>query len=586
MTWNPTPGAASYDVDSCRTAQCHWGFGAPVAWHSETADAAWTPLGAGFTVSNPFPNTGHPGVSGNDSSLQPGETTACASAPAATRTARTTSGAYTQLGGVGNAAFTFSGYPAGHRARTVQPDLNIGAGDYGCRSRQRQHQIAAVHLEADRRHPALRGDRRHRQHLPAHHRHAYTHVPAYARARELDELSRHHRSYAWAVLPATGLRRPERRDRPDGQLELPADVPSALAAPVPVAPADSATVSRPPSFQWFAVTGAYRYELTIATSSSFSQASLVNGSPFQTQTPRSPARTCRRDEALVEGAAPTTTAGTLVVLGHASAVPTRCSADLRQRDQPDQRPGIPVFSWDPMPGAISYDVQVQTPGGSTRPTYGQNTTFAPTGLNGLGNSPGACGPSIPTAGPNVPGAYSAWQPFTRSIQPPRRPGHPRAGAPTRSSSLGSEGRREPLRHRSSPPTRPSGTPCSTASRPRTPRRRRASPRASTPTAARSTGTCGPRNDGNQGAWSAPQTLTLPMQLFMSFTGTVHRNVDHDDQGLHEVRAQQGDLGSQREGLRLRCEVRHGQDRQLGRRAFKIKPTCKGAMTFTARRRGP
>ena len=93
VTWNPTPGAASYDVDVVpyESSQCQWGYGAPVAWHSETADAAWTPLGAGFTVATRSRTPATPASRATTARCSRARATACASAPAATRTARTTS---------------------------------------------------------------------------------------------------------------------------------------------------------------------------------------------------------------------------------------------------------------------------------------------------------------------------------------------------------------------------------------------------------------------------------------------------------------------------------------------------------------
>ena len=568
VTWDATPGAATYKVEFA-------GYGSGIcdfshANSSTTAATAWTPqandqltAGASYCIRvTPLRHDEDPG-------------------PVATS-------ATTQLGGVGNAAFTFSGYPAGNPCtQPCNPNLNIGAGDYELPAAGSDNTSLPLFtwkpIAGIQRYEVIVATDNTFQHIIDT---AYTHVPAYAVRGNSMNYPDTSTSYAWAVLPAPGFDGQNAATDPTANSSYPQTFQLHSLPPVLVAPADSATVSGPPSFQWFAVPGAYRYELTIATSSSFSQASLVNGSPFQTQTTS------------FTGAnlPPATKLWWKVRAYDHSGNPLSFSATRQLTDtvqtptfgsvsNPVNGQAIPAFSWDPTPGAISYDVQVLSPGGSTSTNTVQNTTFAPTGLNGLGNFTWRVRAEYPTAGPNVPGTYSAWQPFARSMAAPASPvtqglsahqvvvsWNQKDGANHYDIEFATDSTFGNTTFDSFSTQNTSAAPGLTAGQYANGGVIYWHVRADD-------------NDGNQGAWSAPQTLTLPMKMFMSFTGSVHRNATTTIKVYTKTAYNKAISGVSVKDSGCGVKSATLKTGSSGAASFKIKPTCKGALTFTATKAG-
>ena len=375
VTWNPTPGAASYDVDVVpyESSQCQWGFGAPVAWHSETADAAWTPLGAGFTVSNPFPNTGHPGVSGDNSSLQPGESY-CVRVRARRHEDGKNNivyGAYTQLGGVGNPAFTFSDFPTGGICTApCNPTLNIGAGDYGlplATGNTRLPVFTWKPISGKQSYVVIVATDNTFQNVIDE---AFTQVPAYAprTGNQVVNYPDTSGTYAWAVLPATGKDGSGGAGDPTTASSYPQTFDLHSIAPSPITPANNVTVSTQPTFRWSPVTGAYQYKLYVSTDPSFG--TLMPGSPFLTAGTSFTASNFPASAHLYWKVQALDRSGNGLAYSATQqfqktlAVPTFATVT-----NPTSGDGIPVLQWDPMPGAIGYDVHVNLPSnGSGRPT--------------------------------------------------------------------------------------------------------------------------------------------------------------------------------------------------------------------------
>ena len=153
VTWNPTPGAASYDVDvvpydGITAASSRLRRSGRVA-QSRPPTTAWTPLGSGFNVSNPFPNTGHPGVSATQLvARRASQLLRACPRPRDTRTARTTSstGAYTQLGGSATIRRSPSrAIPTGSPAPLRATGDQHRRGRLRAAARDGQHATAGVH---------------------------------------------------------------------------------------------------------------------------------------------------------------------------------------------------------------------------------------------------------------------------------------------------------------------------------------------------------------------------------------------------------------------------------------------------------
>ena len=87
---------------------------------------------------------------------------------------------------------------------------------------------------------------------------------------------------------------------------------------------------------------------------------------------------------------------------------------------PDIDERIPVFSWDPVPGAVSYDVSIEEPDGDADTWKNlRSTAAAPVKAYGLGTWQWRVRANFPTQTSHVtPGPFSPRRAFTRYMNPP------------------------------------------------------------------------------------------------------------------------------------------------------------------------
>jgi hypothetical protein len=135
LTWNPVPGAASYDVEVTpwTGATCDW-TATLHHWHVKTAVTAWTPLGWSWNNQKPYLD-GHAVATDLTVSLVAGSYCARVRARADRAGTGEVYGDYAYLtdgsGSSEGPAFTFTGFPDGNGCT---PSCNVGylgAGDYG-----------------------------------------------------------------------------------------------------------------------------------------------------------------------------------------------------------------------------------------------------------------------------------------------------------------------------------------------------------------------------------------------------------------------------------------------------------------------
>jgi hypothetical protein len=135
ITWNPVPGAASYDVEVTpyTGVTCDWTATAH-HWHVKTAVTAWTPLGWAWNNQKPYLDA-HTVSTDGITSLLPSAYCARVRARADRASTGEVYGDYTYLsdgsGGPDGPAFTFTDFQAGG---ACSPSCNVGylgSGDYG-----------------------------------------------------------------------------------------------------------------------------------------------------------------------------------------------------------------------------------------------------------------------------------------------------------------------------------------------------------------------------------------------------------------------------------------------------------------------
>jgi hypothetical protein len=522
VSWNPTPGAASYDVDvvpyDSVNQVCGWTAGVPAAWHIETAATSWTPLGSDFHGNNPFPNTGHPGVSTDNSTLTPGQEY-CVKVRARRNVDGVNNivyGAYQQIGGIGNnPAFTFSDYPTGNPCSApCNAAINIGADDYELPLATGTTSLPLFSwkpISGDTGYFVIVATDDTFQNVIDE---AYTKVPAYAPRTGTAVVNYHNTGtkYAWAVLPASGAG--IGADPTEGS-SYPQSFDMESTSPTPIIPADQSTITTQPTFEWSPTPSAFQYRLHV-----YKDGNEVAGSPFTTEGtsftasnfPASPNLTWFVEALDRSGNVFSASATSQFKLTLAVPTGLRASNDA-----------IPTLQWNPMPGAVAYDLDIITPAngnGEIQPSSMDTTAYTPTSLKGTGTFTWTVKAEYPTAGGNVTSGASAPQTFTRTIDAPvglttTHSGArqlivgwtPKAGAKNYSVQFSTDPRFNTGVFDSTTTDNPTFAPLLSSIAP----------------AYVEGGTSYWRVasndiDGNQSRWSAAQTLVMPVQIHLSATG--------------------------------------------------------------------
>jgi protein-S-isoprenylcysteine O-methyltransferase Ste14 len=245
----------------------------------------------------------------------------------------------------------------------------------------------------------------------------FTHVPAYSPRSLLrptsypDETT----SYYWVVLPANvpnggeavgtpllgAPRFFEKRSTPPGLLE----------------PAGGAELLGHPTFRWSPVEGARRYRLQVAQDDRFGTVieDVVTDSTAYTSNTTYPADTVlywrvRADDENLIG----------LTWSATSTFQKRLPAPRPNPANPTSGDYIPTWSWDPVRGAVSYDVHVDLPDGTQRDLTGLRTAaVTPVVMYGTGVFRWRVRANFPRQPfGTVAGPYSSTHVFTRTIAEP------------------------------------------------------------------------------------------------------------------------------------------------------------------------
>jgi hypothetical protein len=443
ISWNPVPGASSYQVDVTpfNGTGCVWSAPASQGhWTKDVALTAWTPLGSGWNLTKPYPDP-HPVATELLVSLSPGHYCARVRARSDRAFGQEVYGDYTYLdcsvlssGQLCRGrpddhgwAFEWTGYPTGN---PCSPSCNpgyLGAGDYQLPTAP-DHRVAADGVFTVGETPLfvwrpvagassyfvlVAKDPNFTNIVD----YAFTQIPAYAPRATLgpttysDEVTR----YYWAVLPEQAL------DGGGTQGD-----PLAAAAqnfykqstpPQRIAPVDgSGPFSDQPVFQWSPATGARTYRLQVAQDSSFAnpiEDVTTDSTSYSSNT------TYPADSVLYWRVRANDENGVGLTWSNNGTF----QKTLRRPDGSGNATGgdtIPTWSWTVVPGAVSYDIQADLPDGTHRDITGLRTpAFTPVLMYGTGIFSWRVRAQFPRSPFGfTPGPYSPTYPYTKTIREP------------------------------------------------------------------------------------------------------------------------------------------------------------------------
>jgi hypothetical protein len=253
---------------------------------------------------------------------------------------------------------------------------------------------------------------------------AFTRVPAYAvrtgsaPRTYADETT----AFYWVVLPSLGTNGSGAPGNP--ALGAPADFHKQTAPPQLLAPADGTEFSGPARFQWTSSEGARNYHLQVADEPSF-------GDPLYELTVASTAHT-----ALEQFPGATTLYWRVQAQDENNIGLTWSDTGTFEIDLPapvldpanvTAGDGLPTVRWDPVPGAISYDLHVQEPDGDSDDFGGFPSTAASwIKMTGVGIFTWQVRARFPKDGSGLsisstPGPWSAPATYARTIAEPQNP---------------------------------------------------------------------------------------------------------------------------------------------------------------------
>jgi hypothetical protein len=401
VIWDPVPGASSYDYEVTRFVggACDFTWSGTDHWRGSTAVAAWSPLGTNPGI-QPYPD--NTSVSSDIHALGKPGAQYCVRIRAESDHDGQNNGVFGDYTTLAN-AFTYSGRQSG-----VVPSLS--AGDY----------LTPAQGQSLRRMPFFRwrpvfGAQSYWVLIakdPSFTNiidYAYTEVPVYAprtwsgTTTYPDETT----TYYWVVLPAGA--------NGGGASGDPVSAPhGTFQKQVPPANLEVSLVQAKPVFRWKPVAGSRHYELQVSTDPNF-------GTTVETATTASTSYT----------AAVTYPAGkklywrvradddkNIGLSWATSSFNYRLPAPS-PLGNPRVGDTIPTWRWNPVPGAVSYDLHADLPDGSHRDFTGLGTAaFTATEMTGTGIFHWQVRANFPSSFGTTYGPYSRRIPFAHTIPAP------------------------------------------------------------------------------------------------------------------------------------------------------------------------
>jgi hypothetical protein len=420
LSWNPVPGASSYELDvfPYEGGMCNWSDLGTDHWRVVTATTAWTMLGSGWGGVKPYDddrqvaNDGiHAPVAGKSY---------CARVRARAdrdKTMQEVYGDYTYLNDGTGASFSWLGAPAGGACSPTCVANNLGADDYVLpttgTSTTRMPLFTWKPIAGKAAYYVLVAKDPSFSNIVDY---AFTQQPAYAPRTGFapTTYSDEETLYYWAVLPATSANGDGAVGNP---LEAaPHNFQKLSVPPTLISPAAGSDVLGQPTFKWTSAEAARNYRLQVSQDPAFGTLldDLTTASTAYTSSTSYPADTLLYWR---------------VRAGDENTVGLRWSAVGNfQRRLPTPAPKFdtpagdmfPLMSWAPIQGAVSYRLAVDEPDGdhsefddfrSAAATFTKMTGTGVAGIRLRANFPTKTGQT--TSGP--------WSPtvqFTRTMSEP------------------------------------------------------------------------------------------------------------------------------------------------------------------------
>jgi hypothetical protein len=424
VSWDAVPGASSYQVDVAPfdAGLCLWSASSLDGhWTSTTAVTSWTPLGMGWNFTKPYPD---PHAVATDSvPLAAGPHCVRVRARSDRVSGQDVYGDYTYLdpNGLGW-AFDWTGYPSGSSCTPSCAAGYAGVGDYvlpqlGTTLTQtplftwKPIAAAASYFVIVAKDPSFTTivD------------YAFTHIPAYAPRTSLTATTYPDETtlYYWAVLPEPFFNGTGGAGNP--LVAAPQSFQKQSTPPASMFPEDGHVFLDQPRFQWAPVQGARTYRLQVSQDPTF-------GSPIDDVTTDSTAyssnTTYPADTTLYWRVRANDENGIGLTWSNAVAGPgtfqKKLAAPVGSSASPTQGDAIPSWSWNVVPGAVSYDVSVDLPDGTHKDFSGfRSPVMTPVLMYGTGIFHWRVRAEFPRSPLGLtPGPYSATYAFTRTIREP------------------------------------------------------------------------------------------------------------------------------------------------------------------------
>ncbi|HXJ62450.1 MAG TPA: hypothetical protein VNN79_01735, partial [Actinomycetota bacterium] len=422
--WDSVPGASSYQVDvspfntADRPGDCDWvARNHSDRWQVDTAVPAWTPQSYAKTGNAPYPAR-------NINPTNDGGKRLVAGQPYCVRIRarsdkdlqnREIFGDYTYFPDPARhqPAFTFAGYTGGSGSP------NAGPGTYG--SPVNKVQVTRTPYFTWQPIPGAASywiivakDASFTNVVD----YALTNIPAYAPRHGSSEVtySDEETLYYWALLPAA---------RPDGAgaagdplAQAPQSFEKQSIPPTVNLPRERSVVVGPPTFGWTPVEGAKKYRLQVSQDRNFGtllDEVLTNSTAYTTT------KTYPANAALYMRVRAEDETGVELSWSKLRTFRDTLARPVPSRDNPKQSDLLPTWTWTPVAGALSYDIHVDLPDGSTKDFSNLlPAAFTPTEMRGTG----VFHWQVRAEFPDIHGSKAAVGPYTRrltfirTIQPP------------------------------------------------------------------------------------------------------------------------------------------------------------------------
>jgi hypothetical protein len=405
VTWDPVPGASSYEVQiNPYNGGCDYSQVRTI----QTASTAWTPLASASKLDPAWP-----GVQ-TESALSAG--TYCVSVRARgdnDAQGGEVVGQWTQLAGTGQPAFTYAPVlTAGTTPSPVMPAQNYVSPANGATDASTPLFTWNPVSGARGYYVVIARDAGFTQVADV----GFTNATAYApRLTGQVPLTDETTAYYWVVIPTS------RADGSGVNTTFAQDSPQAFnkssVPPAPTGPANGVDVTSQPTFSWTAAEGARNYTLQVSEDPTF-------GNPIDNVTTDSTAYTSSStypaDTALYWRVRANDWNGNGLNWSTTQTFVRRLPAPVTSANNATGGQNIPALTWNPVSGAVAYDIHVSQVDGSTKDVTVPSTAFTPIEWYGVGVWRWQVRAEFPNSSGSgsVPGSYSAPVAFVRTLQPP------------------------------------------------------------------------------------------------------------------------------------------------------------------------